>query len=516
MTTTRPDSRAFGSLLLGPADQGPRRLRVRIQLLLSVLLVGTNVIGAGIVLALMLVIIPGEKIAREFAIAVAISGPTYVGVAVVLGASYGTVTTLAALRWATREEVPTAAERRAALRLPWRLSLMQALLWGVGAALHTLLAALLQPAAVLSVAFAVVIAGVVVSSVAYLFAEFALRPVAARALSDAPTDVRLGMLGVRGRLVVFWFLGTAAPVLGLVIGAIVVLSTPNASPRQFAVVVLGLSAVILFFGLLVTSLTAGAVTGPIAAVRGALERIRDGEFGVEVVVYDGTELGELQSGFNAMSHGLAERERIRDLFGRHVGHQVAAAATSTDTLELGGRTLEVSTLMIDLVGSTTYATEHPADDVVSMLNRFCAVVVDEVDAQGGLVNKFMGDAVLAIFGAPVALADHPTAALAAARAMADRLRVEVPEIGFGIGISTGEVVAGYIGDESRFEYTVIGDAVNAAARLTDLAKGVEGDILAMADTVAAAADDEGNHWAAEPPVVLRGRAEPTGVASLVR
>src|SRR3546814_11922963 len=93
-----------------------------------------------------------------------------------------------------------------------------------------------------------------------------------------------------------------------------------------------------------------------------------------------------------------------------------------------------------------------------MLNRFFSVVISEVDARGGLVNKFMGDAALAIFGAPVEHDDHATAALASARAMADRLRVEVPEIGFGIGVWTGGVVAGNIGDETRFEYTVRGDA----------------------------------------------------------
>src|SRR3546814_957939 len=95
-------------------------------------------------------------------------------------------------------------------------------------------------------------------------------------------------------------------------------------------VVLGLSGVILLFGLLVTDLTARAVVGPLLAVRRALGRIRVGEFGEQIVVYDGTELGELQHGFNAMSSGLAERERIRDLFNRHVGEQVAAAARSEE------------------------------------------------------------------------------------------------------------------------------------------------------------------------------------------
>src|SRR3546814_8025823 len=92
-----------------------------------------------------------------------------------------------------------------------------------------------------------------------------------------------------------------------------------------------------------------------------------------------------------MSSGLAERERIRDLFNRHVGEQVAAAASSLDQVEMGGVTSTVSTLMIDLKGSTTFATQHSAQEVVAMLNRFFSVVISEVDARGGLVNKFMGD-----------------------------------------------------------------------------------------------------------------------------
>nr|WP_246280275.1 adenylate/guanylate cyclase domain-containing protein [Nocardioides daedukensis] len=497
--------------MLGPADQGPRQLRVRIQVLLTVLLVGTNVIGAAVVVALAFVIIPGEPINRPFSLALAITTPAYVLVAVLVGTTYGTISTVRALRWATNDEVPTPAQRYAALRLPWRLSLMQAALWGAGALLFTGLAIVLQPAAILSIAFAVVIAGVVVSSVAYLITEFVLRPIAARALTDTELTRSRGM-GVRGRLLIFWGLGTAAPVLGLVVGAIVVLAVPNASSRQFAVVVLGLSGVILLFGLLVTDLTARAVVGPLLAVRRALGRIRVGEFGEQIVVYDGTELGELQHGFNAMSSGLAERERIRDLFNRHVGEQVAEAASSLDQVEMGGTTSTVSTLMIDLKGSTTFATQHSAQEVVAMLNRFFSVVISEVDARGGLVNKFMGDAALAIFGAPVEHDDHATAALASARAMADRLRVEVPEIGFGIGVSTGDVVAGNIGDETRFEYTVIGDAVNSAARLTDLSKDVPGEVLVTAATVAAATEQEAEHWQPSEPVLLRGRNELTTVA----
>ena len=108
-----------------------------------------------------------------------------------------------------------------------------------------------------------------------------------------------------------------------------------------------------------------------------------------------------------MAAGLRERERLRDLFGRHVGREVAQrAASALGEVELGGEGRVASVLFVDLEGSTAYATEHDPAEVVAMLNRFFGVVVDEVDERGGLVNKFIGDAVLAVFGAPVELDDH--------------------------------------------------------------------------------------------------------------
>ena len=141
--------------------------------------------------------------------------------------------------------------------------------------------------------------------------------------------------------------------------------------------------------------------------------------------------------------------------------------------------------------------------------------VPAVDQHGGLVNKFMGDAVLAIFGAPVEKPDHAGAALAAARAMATRLAREVPEVGAGVGVATGQVVAGNVGHEQRFEYTVIGDAVNSASRLTDLAKEVPGCVLAAWDSVATAqaiGSSEAENWVEHGETTLRGRTAPTRLA----
>lgn len=494
--------------LLGPPEQDLKALRVRIQLWLTVLLVGANVIGACILVALNLLIIPGGGPSRELWLVFAIAVPLYVGLAVLFGATLITRRTINRLRWVTEGQTPTSRQRRDALRLPWRITRVQFALWLGAAFLFPGLALIIQPRAALPIASGVVIAGLVTGAFAYLLTEFVLRPVAARALEDRSDDT-LVVAGVRRRMVLFWLVGTGAPALGLIMAAIVALIHPeDVTLTQYAWAICALAVIVMWFGLFVTLLNASAVVRPIAAVRAALELVRSGELDVHVPVDDSTELGMLQAGFNDMVAGLRERERIRDLFGRHVGEAVAAVATHSE-VELGGETLEASVLMVDLIGSTGYAAQRPATEVVQMLNRFFTVIVEEVERHNGLVNKFMGDAVLAIFGAPVHLDNHATAALAAARGIITRLGDEVPEIGSGIGVATGDVVAGNVGAASRFEYTVIGDAVNSAARLTELAKTAPGRVLATRRSVEQAYPREQELWIAHGDTTLRGRPTPT-------
>lgn len=505
-------SAPFGSVILGPEEQSPRRLRVRVQLLLTVLLVSTHVIGAAVVVAIAVVVLPTRRINDDSVLALAITVPAYVLLAVLLGTIWGTRSALRAARWALEDREPTAVERRRALRIPLRLTIIQGSLWLGGFLLFTAQALALQPARALGTGFAVAIAGMVVVGIAYLLSEFTLRPVSARALSAGPVD-RHGVIGVQGRMLLFWGIGTASPVAGLGTAAIVALVSDDMSRQRLAIIALVLTAVVLLFGFFVTVLNARAVVAPIATVSSALERVGGGHLDAEVTVFDGTELGLLQAGFNDMARGLREREALRDMFGRHVGREVAEAAADRG-VALGGETRTVSVLFIDLVGSTTYATERHAQEVVRALNRFFTIVVEEVDRHGGLVNKFMGDAALAIFNAPVDLPDHATAALRAARSIAARLDAEVSEIRAGIGVATGEAVAGNIGDESRFEYTVIGDSVNSASRLCDLSKQVPGRVLVAAESVRRAAADEQRHWRAGDEHVLRGRLEATPTAVL--
>ncbi len=250
---------------------------------------------------------------------------------------------------------------------------------------------------------------------------------------------------------------------------------------------------------------------PVRVVRTALKHVEDGDLDSQPRRFRRHGIGQLQRGFNSMVAGLRERERVRDLFGRHVGREVAAAA-ERDRPKLGGEERHVAVIFVDLIGSTQLVSGRPATEVVALLNRFFAVIVEEVDRHHGFVNKFEGDAALAVFGAPIHL-DHPEdEALGAARAMAERIRKEVPECEAAIGVAAGEAVAGNVGARERFEYTVIGEPVNEASRLCDLAKERPSRLLASSDTLTNATENESRHWTLGDTVSLRGLDRPTQLA----
>ena len=151
--------------------------------------------------------------------------------------------------------------------------------------------------------------------------------------------------------------------------------------------------------------------------------------------------------------------------------------------------------------------------MVETLNRFFEIVVEVVTRHGGWVNKFEGDAALCVFGAPTEHPDPASAALAAGRELRRRLSLELDGIEAAIGLSAGRVVAGNIGAAYRYEYTVIGDPVNEAARLTDLAEGQPSRLLASEAISAAPSTREAGRWEFGEPVVLRGRSAATRVAA---
>ena len=221
-----------------------------------------------------------------------------------------------------------------------------------------------------------------------------------------------------------------------------------------------------------------AIVGPIYALAEAAKSIEGGDFQIsELEFRSNKELEMLARTFNQMVCGLKERERERDVFGRVVSPEVREQLLKGQ-LKLGGETGWVSVLFSDIRGFSTLSEQMEAEKVVAFLNEYMTEMSAAIGEWGGYINNFIGDAIVAIFGAPMRHPDIERRAVGAALAMRDRLaelnrrrlaRGEM-EIKSGIGISTGYAVAGQIGSLERLLYTVIGDAVNVAARLETLTK----------------------------------------------
>ena len=498
---------SFGSRLLGPLEESERRRRVRVQVLLTAAVVTSNVVGTIGVSSLIVLLVPELEPADAQTL---LAGAVYLAFAVVAGLIWGTRTAFGALRWMVEDREPTPDEQRRTLRIPLRLVRVQAVFWVLGAVLFAVLNLDQARVAWLKTGLTVFLGGAVTCAIAYLLSEFALRPIAARALATHPPN-RLLVPGIQARSLLAWATGSGIPVLGLLIGAVFALSDETISSERLAATIFALGGVTLVLGLLLVGLATRATVDPIRSMRAALAQLADGDLDARVAVYDGTEVGLLQAGFNDMVAGLRERERIRDLFERHVGEDVAREALAGEA-ELGGEVRHVAVLFVDVVGSTALASRLEPTEVVALLNRFFSVVVDVVTEHGGLVNKLVGDAVLAIGGAPVEVDDRCSRVLAAARDLGRRLPVDVPELAAGVGVAAGDAVAGNVGDERRFEYTVIGDPVNEAARLTELSKSHPGRVLASMAAVEGATSAERAHWEPRDEVELRGRALPTRIA----
>jgi adenylate cyclase len=498
--------------LIPRPDESGRDLVRRTQVLLTVSLVGANLIGAAIVFAIASWLFPYPPVDDP--------GTARIANVIALGAFFLVVTPLGvrwgrrrledARAWLEEDRAPTAEERRLVLRSPRRIVTVHLVIWSLAAITFGVLNATFSFELGQRALITIALGGLTTCAFVYLLAERQLRPAAARALAAGVGEGRLAP-GVKTRALLAWALGTGVPILGLILVALSTLTQEDYNADELAVVVLSLGGLGLAVGLYLSLLSARAVADPVNSLRKAVHEVEDGELETEVPVYDGSEIGQLQAGFNSMVAGLRERERIQDLFGRHVGEEVARTALEQE-IELGGERREVAILFTDVVGSTELAAQGSPEEVVELLNSFFGLVVEVIDEHGGWVNKFEGDAALAVFGAPTPLADASSAALAAARDLAERLPREVDGLEAAIGVSAGEVVAGNIGDERRFEYTVIGDPVNEAARLTELAKERRPRVLASGSILDRASEPETERWQLDGGVTLRGRSEETKLA----
>jgi len=413
------------------------------------------------------------------------------------------------LWWTTMPSGSSVAARHHVLMsTPSRLTAISAVVWTSGA-LMLICVNSARPWLATTLGISTLLAATTTATLTYWWSTRVLRPHVAPMLTEHPPDRRRPP-GLRLRAVSAWVVGTGVPLLMILVvcaSALVV----NYAGNRLAIVVLSLGAAAVASGLTVTIFTGAMTADPIDEVRNGMTRIAEGDYDVIVPVFDASELGLLQAGFNTMAAGLRERERLRDLFGRHVGRQVARLAETPGSAQLGGTNCEVAVVFVDLVGSTRMALELGPDRLAARLNEFFAAVVESVERHQGWVNKFEGDAALAIFGAPEPISDHAGAALASARELSTALGSAELGLAAGIGVSAGAVVAGNVGDPRRYEYTVIGDPVNEAARLAEYAKSY-GGVAASGSALRRAAQGEAAQWRLASSVVLRGRDAPTDIA----
>lgn len=222
---------------------------------------------------------------------------------------------------------------------------------------------------------------------------------------------------------------------------------------------------------------------PIRRLSAAALAVKEGRYDDARLAPTGQdELGALAVTFNTMVTGIRERERERDIFGRVVSPDVREKLLAGE-ISLGGENRRVAVLFSDIRGFSTLSEKMSPQDVVAFLNEYLTEMAGAVKPWGGYINNFIGDAIVVVFGAPQALPDIEWSAVAAGLEMKARLaqlnlrRASLGDepLASGIGISTGKVVAGQVGSLERFLYTVIGDAVNVAARLEAMTKDVPGN-----------------------------------------
>jgi class 3 adenylate cyclase len=466
------------------------------------LVVVANLVGVATVISLLIGVDDGSGDAGRVPVLLTAAG--YLVVAFPAGTLIGLRSQRVTNRWLMAGRRPTSEEAAHALRLPVEIAVIAGVIWLLAAVLVGAVSAVVfpDPLVGLRIGIATLLGGMATAGVTYLLVARAARAVTAVALAAHPPAGAL-TLGVRPRLLLTWGLTSAVPMLGVVL---LFLDPSNpGGPGEGAVVFLVVVA--LLVGGLATLLVARAVGQPLRDLRRAVSQVGRGDYAVSVVVDDAGEIGLLQEGVNTMAAGLAERERLRDLFGRHVGTTVADRALATG-VSLGGEERTVAALFVDIAGSTSLVRRTGPEEMVGLLNRFFEIVVETIEADGGLVNKFEGDAALCVFGAPTDHPDPAGAALRAARRICDAVRA-AGEVDVGVGVACGRVWAGQVGAASRLEYTVIGDPVNEAARLTELAKEHPGRAVASEPTVQAADPGEREHWVRDGEVELRGRDEPT-------
>jgi adenylate cyclase len=283
---------------------------------------------------------------------------------------------------------------------------------------------------------------------------------------------------------------------------------------RIAHVEVGVAAASLLLAVGMAAFVGRSLVRPLRDLEEAMDRVERGDLEVRAHTNGSNdEIAHLARSFNSMIEGLERERLIRDLFGQYVSPEVAALAIERKG-RLEGGLIEATVLFVDIRDFTSLTESLPPATLIRTLNRFLAAASAVVAGEGGMVNKFGGDSLLAVFGTPLnPAADHAGRAVRAALAILDaveRFNAEentgVPELGVGVGIATGEIVAGNVGGEDKVEYTVIGDAVNLASRLQTLTRET-GQLILVSDETARAAAGVAS-FVTVGDVTVRGKRDP--------
>jgi class 3 adenylate cyclase len=354
--------------------------------------------------------------------------------------------------------------------------------------------------------FAATLVSVAYAAVLQFFAsELFLRPVIEDIVRHLPPDWAGQPAGVPLR----WKLLGALPLINVITGVVVsgLSTTGSASLRDLGIDVIVAVVVAFTISMELTVLLTKSILGPVDDLLKATNRVKEGDLDARVPVTSGDEIGELAGSFNEMLDGLTEREQLRQAFGSYVDPDVADRVLEEGEL-LEGQEVEVTVLFVDVRDFTPFAERSSARETVTFLNDFFDVVVPILLAHGGHANKFVGDGVLGVFGAPDRLPDHADRALGAARQIVEAVNRRFGgEVSIGIGLNSGPVAVGSVGGGGRLEFAVIGDPVNVAARVEKVTRET-GDAILLTEATRCLLTDPGVTLVERGEIELKGKSDP--------
>ncbi len=346
----------------------------------------------------------------------------------------------------------------------------------------------------------------------YFTMEVVARPVLERIAQELPADWAIDAPGLPLR----WRLLAIGPAINVITG--VVVAGLASSGHHSGLRGLGLSWLIAVgvsftISLELVVLVVRSLARSLSDLQDATDRIGHGDFTARVPVVATDETGALSQSFNSMVQGLDERERLREAFGAYVDPDLAERVLQEGP-DFAGEEVPVTVLFLDIRDFTAFAEHAEPQEVVALLNSFWELVVPVLLRHGGHANKFIGDGLLGVFGAPQRLDDHAERAVEAAREIVRLVRERYRgEVGVGVGVNSGPVVAGTVGGGGRVEFTVIGDAVNTASRV-EAATRETGDDVLITEATCAALRPGALDLIERAPVRLKGKSEPVRLWAL--